>query len=65
MKRRFIAGASCPQCHQQDTLAIESDIKGHDQVKCVHCGYQFEDKQQVSTSAPKSSPEVSIARFKL
>ncbi|MFM2479230.1 YheV family putative zinc ribbon protein [Celerinatantimonas sp. MCCC 1A17872] len=65
MKRRFIAGASCPKCHQQDTLAIESDSQGHDRVKCVHCGYQFEDKQSKSQSSTKQPQQPSIARFKL
>ncbi|CAG9295558.1 YheV family putative zinc ribbon protein [Celerinatantimonas diazotrophica] len=65
MKRRFIAGANCPHCHQQDTLVIESDSEGHDKVKCVHCGYLFEDQEDASQSSPKQPPEASIARFKL
>jgi len=39
MKKRFIAGASCPKCSQQDTLRwwIENNIE---LVECVECGHQ-------------------------
>ncbi|MGY3568549.1 YheV family putative metal-binding protein [Vibrio sp. SCSIO 43135] len=37
-KKRFIAGASCPQCKTQDTLRwwIENNIE---LVECVECDY--------------------------
>ncbi|MGA7510913.1 MAG: YheV family putative zinc ribbon protein [Erwinia billingiae] len=46
MRKRFIAGATCPKCKAQDTLALwqENNI---DVVECVKCGHQMRkaDKQ--------------------
>lgn len=38
MKKRFIAGAACPKCHQVDTLRwwIEHQVE---LVECVDCDY--------------------------
>lgn len=36
--KRFIAGASCPQCSQTDSLYFET--KEQDQVFCSRCDYQ-------------------------
>lgn len=42
-KRRFIAGATCPECAEQDTL-----VNYHDQDtqyrECVDCGFKDEIK---------------------
>lgn len=39
VKKQFIAGAICPACGAQDTIAllIEND---HKQFECVSCGHQ-------------------------
>lgn len=46
MRKRFIAGATCPKCQAKDTLALwkENNV---DVVECVKCGHQMreEDKQ--------------------
>lgn len=46
MRKRFIAGATCPKCQAKDTLALwkENNI---DVVECVKCGHQMReaDKQ--------------------
>jgi uncharacterized metal-binding protein (TIGR02443 family) len=34
--RRFIAGAVCPRCGEQDKLLIDSET---DQRECVKCGF--------------------------
>ncbi|MFC3393990.1 YheV family putative zinc ribbon protein [Brenneria rubrifaciens] len=51
MRKRFIAGAVCPKCQAQDTLAIgregETDI-----VTCVKCGYH-----QSQSDMPPAVPE--------
>ncbi|ACS84192.1 MULTISPECIES: YheV family putative zinc ribbon protein [Musicola] len=39
MRKRFIAGAVCPQCHSQDTLAVGREDE-QDVVVCVRCGYR-------------------------
>ncbi|OLQ85359.1 DNA-binding protein [Vibrio panuliri] len=53
MKKRFIAGASCPKCQQQDTLRwwIENNIE---LVECVDCDYHDQRK-------PKSVEETARA----
>ncbi|WP_162047315.1 YheV family putative zinc ribbon protein [Vibrio taketomensis] len=45
MKKRFIAGASCPKCQQQDSLRwwIENNIE---LVECVDCDYHDQRKPQ-------------------
>jgi uncharacterized metal-binding protein (TIGR02443 family) len=39
-KTRFIAGAICPKCKAQDTMALtkEDDVE---KVTCVNCGEQM------------------------
>lgn len=49
-RKRFIAGAVCPQCHTQDTLTVGmEDVE--EVVACVKCGYRQsrpEAKQQAA-----------------
>lgn len=60
-RKRFIAGAVCPQCQAQDTLAVgrEDDV---DVVECVQCGYH---QRQSDTPATEAAPygDTLIARF--
>lgn len=46
MRKRFIAGAICPECQALDSLAMwqENNV---DVVECVKCGHQMRevDKQ--------------------
>ncbi len=39
VRKRFIAGAKCPACQAQDSLAMwrENNV---DVVECVECGYE-------------------------
>lgn len=39
-KKRFIAGASCPECNAMDTMML---YKEHDveKVECVQCGHKM------------------------
>ncbi|MAD06449.1 MAG: hypothetical protein CMP86_03440 [Gammaproteobacteria bacterium] len=40
LKRRFIAGAVCPQCRALDRLVLESSADGSQQRRrCVACGF--------------------------
>jgi hypothetical protein len=41
-KKRFIAGAICPQCQAEDRLVVE-EADGTTQRRCVSCG--FTDQQ--------------------
>ncbi|MBU2895300.1 YheV family putative metal-binding protein [Vibrio hepatarius] len=62
MKKRFIAGASCPKCSQQDTLRwwIENNIE---LVECVECEYQEQRKPQVVEKTEHAQQEM-IGIFK-
>jgi uncharacterized metal-binding protein (TIGR02443 family) len=39
-KRRFIAGAVCPKCKAQDTMALTKEDEV-EKVTCVACGEQM------------------------
>lgn len=40
-KTRFIAGASCPECGDTDTLKLHVPCEsGEEYVECVSCGMQ-------------------------
>ena len=61
-KKRFIAGASCPSCHSQDTLRwwIENNIE---LVECVECGYSEQRKPQSVEKAGRTREQM-IGIFK-
>lgn len=40
MKKRFIAGATCPKCKAMDTLALTKE-NGVETVTCVSCHHQM------------------------
>ncbi|MFM2588677.1 YheV family putative zinc ribbon protein [Vibrio sp. TBV020] len=62
MKKRFIAGASCPKCAQQDTLRwwIENNIE---LVECVECGHQDQRTPESVDTAEHGGQEM-IGIFK-
>ncbi len=39
-KKRFIAGAVCPQCAEIDKLTLQRDDCGNQHRECVRCGYR-------------------------
>jgi len=39
-KKRFIAGAICPQCRQQDSLMLVIGPQ-QESVNCVKCGFSL------------------------
>lgn len=45
MKKRFIAGATCPKCKAMDTMALtkENDVET---VTCVACGEQMSQTEE-------------------
>lgn len=45
VKKRFIAGAICPQCNAQDTMALTKE-DGVEKVTCVSCGEQMVQAQE-------------------
>lgn len=61
-KKRFIAGASCPNCQTQDTLRwwVENNIE---LVECVECDYTEQRKPQ-SVEKTSHADEQMIGIFK-
>lgn len=50
-KKRFIAGAVCPQCKAMDTMMLYLE-HGVEKVECVQCGHsQSQTKAEVSEVA--------------
>ncbi|USD37925.1 MULTISPECIES: YheV family putative zinc ribbon protein [Ferrimonas] len=50
-KKRFIAGATCPQCHAMDSimLYLEQNVEV---MECVECGHQ---QRQAEAPAQKQA----------
>ncbi|MEH0833382.1 YheV family putative zinc ribbon protein [Pectobacterium cacticida] len=62
MRKRFIAGAVCPTCQTQDTLAVgrENDVEV---VVCVKCGYrQCRPDASMTTPDARSGDIIGIFR---
>ncbi|CUS47529.1 MAG: putative nucleic-acid-binding protein containing a Zn-ribbon domain [Idiomarinaceae bacterium HL-53] len=51
MKKRFIAGATCPECKAQDSMMLYEE-KGREIVRCVECDYQMKEPKAPEASAP-------------
>lgn len=62
VKKRFIAGASCPSCKSMDTLMLffENNIE---KMECVHCGYSQAQTDEQVEQATRSNENV-IGLFK-
>lgn len=59
-KRRFIAGATCPKCHQPDTLMLyfEHNVE---KMRCVECGYsQSQTDTQVSKQTRQQESVIGV-----
>lgn len=50
--KRFIAGAVCPKCSQQDSLYVEA---GHSSAFCVNCGYEMLPTDETNDSTHVSA----------
>lgn len=57
MRKRFIAGATCPHCQAKDTLALwkENNI---DVVECVKCSHQMREADKHVRDRVRSSEQV-------
>jgi uncharacterized metal-binding protein (TIGR02443 family) len=62
VRKRFIAGASCPSCSTQDTLRwwLENNIEW---VECVECEFKEQRKPQSLEKSPQGNAEM-IGVFK-
>ena len=45
MKKRFIAGATCPKCKAMDTMGLMKE-HGVETVTCVSCGHQMSQAEE-------------------
>ncbi len=60
IKKRFIAGATCPKCRARDTLMLyfEHNIE---KMECVKCGYhQSQAKSDVAVAAKGSADVIGV-----
>ncbi|KMT65075.1 YheV family putative zinc ribbon protein [Catenovulum maritimum] len=62
LKKRFIAGAVCPECKAQDTLMLylENSVE---KVECVDCGHKQSKTTQEVEKVTKTTNQV-IGLFK-
>ncbi len=59
-RKRFIAGAVCPQCQSKDTLALWRDHDA-DNIICVKCGFtQRQTDEAVTESRPAQEQIIGI-----
>jgi len=59
-KKRFIAGASCPECKAVDTMMLfqENNVE---KVECVQCGYQMaQPEPQVADKARPAEQVIGV-----
>lgn len=61
MRKRFIAGAVCPECRTQDMLAVGYEDQT-EVVVCVKCGYRQTRLGEPEAAAGRPADEI-IAIF--
>ncbi len=54
--KRFIAGASCPECHTTDTLFFETS-EAEDRVHCSRCTYSEVRATEITPSFAQEQQE--------
>lgn len=61
-KKRFIAGASCPECKVMDTMMLyrEHDVE---KVECVECGHKMAQPDNAVQASTRQFEQV-IGVFK-
>ncbi|PKF56752.1 DNA-binding protein [Alteromonadales bacterium alter-6D02] len=61
-KKRFIAGAKCPKCHELDSLMLykENDVE---KIECVECGHK-QSQVEESVAQATTQPQQVIGVFK-
>ena len=58
-KRRFVAGATCPQCKSADrTVVFHRD--GQDHRECVACGFSETGAGALMPTPPATRPERAV-----
>lgn len=62
LRKRFIAGATCPKCQAQDTIMLffENNVE---KLTCVECGYEEAQPQEEVKTASRANENI-IGVFK-
>jgi uncharacterized metal-binding protein (TIGR02443 family) len=62
IKRRFVAGATCPKCQALDTISLyyENNVE---KLECVACGYNKAQTEEQVNAATRENENV-IGIFK-
>lgn len=63
VKKRFIAGATCPKCKAQDRLVVYR-IEDVDYRECVVCGFKDEMRFRPGTRELQTRVNTSVERVK-
>ncbi|MBJ39374.1 MAG: DNA-binding protein [Gammaproteobacteria bacterium] len=50
-RRRFIAGARCPECGAEDRI-VTFEARGTPVMECVDCGYRRSEAQLIARMSP-------------
>ncbi|WP_341502187.1 YheV family putative zinc ribbon protein [Gallaecimonas sp. GXIMD4217] len=61
-KKRFIAGAVCPQCKEQDVIQLIAE-NNVERIQCVACGYSQTQEPEEVKQASREAEQV-IGLFK-
>ncbi|QPG05590.1 YheV family putative metal-binding protein [Salinimonas marina] len=61
-RRRFIAGATCPNCKALDTIMLYFE-NNMEKIKCVECDYQENQTDEKVQSSTRENEDV-IGIFK-
>lgn len=64
-RKRFIAGAICPECKDDDSLMLYEE-GGQEHVECVSCHYKMSERDAKADikTAPTPQQEQLIGYFK-
>ncbi|RLU03654.1 MAG: YheV family putative metal-binding protein [Ketobacter sp.] len=62
MRKRFIAGAKCPQCEQQDKIFVYKK-DGEDVAECNACGYISVRPKEVEPLPESEQPVDGIVKI--
>ena len=63
MKRRFIAGAVCPECRALDRIVVETDAQ-ESRRSCVECGFSevLDDSSDTGVGTSTNLPPSRLLR---
>jgi len=61
-KKRFIAGASCPECKTMDTMMLYKELNV-EKVECIACGHKMTQPEGAVQASTRQFEQV-IGVFK-